>query len=376
MAPLSLYIHIPFCKEKCNYCNFISSPASESTMDDYISCLIKEIQLNKNKFRNFGVDTVFIGGGTPSILNVNQLIQLLEALSTNIVPFAPVEFTFELNPDSIDVEKLKVLKNYGVNRLSIGLQTADASELKVLGRIHSYSQFETAYRLAREQGFNNISVDLMFAFPTQTMKTFERTLEKVTSLKPEHISCYSLIVEEDTKLHQALEENKLKELSEEEYLNMYRHVISFLNEKGYIQYEISNFSLKNYESKHNLGYWSQKNYLGLGVAAHSFMEGVRFSNTENILDYINYLNNNKSPIIQHERLTPADSFDETIMLGIRKNSGIDLKKLREDFGDSPTLDTRIKTLKENSLLQDIDTHLRLTQKGRELCNTVILELVK
>lgn len=376
MTPLSLYIHIPFCKAKCSYCSFVSSPESENTINSYIQCLIKEIAMNKSKLQEFGVDTIFIGGGTPSTLDPKQLTKLLTAINDNIRIVHPLEYTFECNPDSLTLEKLQVLKKFGINRLSIGLQTVNSSELKTLGRIHSYEQFINAYNIARELGFTNISVDLMFAFPNQTLTSFENSLNLVTDLKPDHISCYSLIVEDDTLLSLLIQEQKLSELTEDEYINMYRYSIEFLKEKGYQQYEISNYAKENYESRHNIGYWTHKNYLGLGLAAHSFIQGVRFSNTECLSTYIAALNTLNSPIEYSEKIEQSDLFDETIMLEIRMNKGINISTLKEKFGNVENLDQKIHKLKEKKLLENTSEYIKLTQKGRELCNTVILELVK
>lgn len=375
MTPISLYIHIPFCKSKCNYCSFISSFKNEEIINKYIDCLIEEIKINRTKTK-VGVDTIFIGGGTPSILNIIQLEKLLSAIRKYIIIVEPLEYTFECNPESLNYEKLILLQKYGVNRLSIGLQTANDSELKLLGRSHDYKQFLQAYRLANEAGFNNISIDLMFAFPKQTMQSFENTLRLVTKLKPTHISCYSLIIEEDTKIALSINQNKLQEIEEDVYINMYRFSIDFFEKEGYHQYEISNFAKNGYESKHNIGYWTHKNYLGLGVAAHSYIDRIRFSNTENINTYITRLQERKSPIEHSESISDLEIFEEIIMLEIRMNTGINLDKLKAEFDVNDEFTSRVNKLISRGLLEESSSHIKLTQEGRELCNTVILELVK
>lgn len=370
---IGLYIHIPFCRAKCYYCDFISYSNKQNLIESYIKALIKEIEhINLNQY---DIKTIYIGGGTPSILESKKITQILE----KITPFAlpDCEITIEVNPGTVDKEKLEQYKKAGINRLSIGLQSTDNTLLSEIGRIHKYEDFLKVYNQAREIGFKNINVDLMLGLPKQDLKKLEETLKKVITLNPEHISIYSLILEENTILYNMVIAEKLKLPNEELERKMYWETKKILESNGYIHYEISNFAKSGYKSKHNSDCWEQKEYIGLGAAAHSYLNNKRFSNTENLEEYIKNIDNNNFVKIIHEEQKDTDKQKEYMILKLRTIEGINLKKYEEKFGLNPKkiykkeLD---KLVKEN-LIEVNDEHIKLTNKGLDLANLVWEEFI-
>lgn len=404
MKNLSLYIHIPFCSRKCSYCDFLSVARPEKEIKIYLQRLIKEFELYSNPAKGYNINSIYIGGGTPSILSEALLKKLLAGIVDNFQLDALEEFTFECNPESITKEKLDILKAYGVNRLSLGLQSTVKNELEILRRGHDFQEFVKAYNLGRESGFKNISLDLMFCIPNQTIASLSKTLSDVVKLKPEHISCYSLIIEENTLMQRWLNEEKISIIEDKDYVEMYRETISFLEKHGYIQYEISNFSKPGFESIHNSGYWIRQNYLGFGPSAHSLFNNKRYANHADIKLYLDKEFVDESTI---ENLTPKDIFNEKIFLGLRMNKGISLSKARNDIialqkeflnhtnkethfpeeyskatdseGNPITFiesfDNTVNDLIAIHLLELENDYLKLTQKGRELSNTVFSRLI-
>ena len=279
MNGLEIYIHIPFCVKKCDYCDFLSAPADLETKEKYVEALINEIKLNKNKMSEYVVDTVFIGGGTPSLLEENQISKIMSVLRDNCNMSENPEITIECNPGTITESKLWEYKKSGINRISFGLQSANDKELKSIGRIHNYAGFLESYNLARKCGFDNINVDLMSALPGQTLKSYEETLNKVVRLEPEHISAYSLIVEENTLMYDRVKKAQIKGINilpdEESERKMYYLTNNILRSNGYRKYEISNYSKPGKECKHNIGYWQRKEYLGFGIGAASLYKENR-----------------------------------------------------------------------------------------------------
>ena len=284
---IGLYIHIPFCKKKCSYCDFVSFSDKDSLIEKYKEAVIKEI---KNKdISKYKINTIYIGGGTPSILESRDILDIINEVKEYISE--NTEITIEINPGTADKEKLKKYKEIGINRLSIGLQSADNNILKEIGRIHTFEEFLNIYNLARKVGFNNINVDLMLGLPSQTIEILEESVRKIIKLNPEHISIYSLILEENTRMWDMVNKGILKLPSEDIEREMYWKVKNMLESDGYIHYEISNFAKKGYESRHNSDCWEQKEYIGVGLAAHSYLNKIRFSNTSNLEEYINNINN-------------------------------------------------------------------------------------
>lgn len=304
MKELGIYIHIPFCKKKCYYCDFISFAGKEEIFKSYVEAVVKEIE-NAN-LRKYNIETVYIGGGTPSILDSKEIEKILYKIKPNISE--DVEITIEVNPGTVNEEKLKDYISFGINRISIGLQSTENRLLEQIGRIHSYEEFLKTYNLAKKVGFKNTNVDLMLGLPNQSLEDIKKSLREIISLAPNHISIYSLILEEGTKLEEMIKNNELQMIDEELERKMYWETKKILEEKGYKHYEISNFAKSGFESRHNLDCWHQKEYLGFGVAAHSYIEGIRYSNIEDIPKYIDNINNDKIGYnrIIHEKQTKQD----------------------------------------------------------------------
>ena len=374
MKEIGIYIHIPFCVKKCNYCDFKSYEGKILMAPQYIQALKEEIRQRAKKLKEVKVSTIYIGGGTPSYLKPEQILEVIECIKENFKFVDEVlEITIEVNPGSIIREKLVVYKEAGINRLSIGLQTTDNDVLMKIGRIHRYASFLETYQLAREIGFSNINVDLMIGLPGQTMEMVEETLEQVLKLNPEHISLYSLILEEGTKLYRAYQKKRLRNLpSEEEERKMYWYAKAELEHQGYKHYEISNFAKPGYKSKHNIDCWKQKEYIGFGSAAHSYLNGVRSSNSEEIEEYIA---NNK--VIIHEKQTRDEQMKEYMMLGLRMLEGVSISEFKNKFVDNPIYIFReeLDKLDEEELLEIDGNSIKLTKKGIDLANLVWEEFV-
>ena len=370
---LSLYIHIPFCKQKCFYCDFPSYASIDHLREDYVEALCKEIN---EKGSNYKIKSIFIGGGTPSYLDTKEIKKLLEAIN-KLELSEDMEFTMECNPGALEEEKFKAMLKGGVNRISMGLQAVQNSLLKDIGRIHSFKQFEENFKLARKIGFKNINVDLMFGLPNQKVEEWIESLESIAKLNPEHISAYSLIVEEGTAFYKLWERNKLVLPSEEEEREMYSITKDILSKYGYKQYEISNFSKEGYECYHNKVYWKNEEYLGLGSASTSFINGKRIKNIENVKEYIEKINNNEDVIDEITVNTKEDSMEEFVFMGLRMIEGISLDEFNERFGIDiysiykDVIDKNIKS----KLLTLENKKLRLTDKGIELSNSVMSDFI-
>lgn len=375
MKEIGIYIHIPFCIKKCEYCDFVSYCNKKEYVPQYINALKKEIKNNINK--EYKITTIYIGGGTPSSIEENYIADIIETIKLNmndedLKNFENIEVTIEVNPGTVNKEKLQVYKKIGINRLSIGLQETHNELLKSIGRIHTYEEFIKTYNLARKIGFNNINVDLMIALPNQTIQDIKENLEKITKLNPEHISVYSLILEEGTPFYNKYNENKIKLPDEELERNMYWYVKNTLENNGYMHYEISNFSKKGFESKHNMNCWNQEEYLGFGVAAHSYNNRIRYSNTNSIEEYIKGSNK-----IIHEEQTLEDMQKEYMLLGLRKIEGINIQKFKNKFAQNPIFifkEQLNKLVNEELIIVD-GNEIKLTNKGLDLANIVWEEFV-
>jgi oxygen-independent coproporphyrinogen-3 oxidase len=346
-------------------------------IDSYVTALTKELSMHKNTLRDYKIKTVFIGGGTPSILDINKLDIIINQIHKNFDINSRAEVTIECNPGTLTKEKLKFYKNIGINRLSIGLQSFNNEILKFIGRIHSKEDFIDNYNKARNAGFENINIDLIYGLPNQDMKDWEGTLKEVIKLKPEHVSAYSLKIEEGTVLYRLLDEKKLNLPSDEEDRDMYHFAIDLLNENRIRQYEISNFSKNGYECMHNLIYWNNEEYLGVGVSAHSYLNQKRFSNTNDINEYINFINRGELPIQMEEYKNKEDEITETIFLTLRLNKGLDLMKFHDRFQVS-ILDIygdKIRKLIDLGLLTIKGNHIRLTSYGMDVSNQVFVEFL-
>lgn len=372
---IGMYTHIPFCKSKCYYCDFVSYSNKNDFIKSYIDALIKEIEhINLSKYN---IQTIYVGGGTPSILDSKDIIKILENIMTYAVPNA--EVTIEVNPGTVTKRKLEDYKEAGINRLSIGLQSTDVNMLKQIGRIHNVEEFFETYKVARNIGFENINVDLMLGLPNQTLEMLEKSIQEVVLLNPEHISIYSLILEENTKLYDMVNSGKLKLPDDETERKMYWKTKKILEESGYNHYEISNFSKEKYESRHNSDCWEQKEYIGVGVGAHSYLEGKRYSNTICIEEYINNINNEEfaKNITIHEEQTEESKKKEYMILGLRKIQGISISKYKNKFGENPVFiyKQELDKLVKEGLLEIDGDNIRLTNKGLDLANLVWEEFI-
>lgn len=375
---LGLYIHVPFCAQKCNYCDFNSYKIEEKNQKtDYLISIRKEMELYKEEFKSKEFTSVFLGGGTPSILTPEELTTLMENIYSNFNIGKDAEITMECNPGTLDKVKLKAIKSLGINRLSMGLQVTQDHHLKYIGRIHTYEQFEKNYKDAIEVGINNINVDLMYSLPNQSFDEWKETLNKIINLNPSHISAYSLILEEGTKFYD-MYLNKEFELNDEEVdINIYNYTIDTLCKNGYHQYEISNYSKEGYECKHNIVYWQCDNYLGLGPGASGYINNYRYSNICDIKGYNKCLEYDKRPIEEKNILSKKDEMEEFIFMGLRMNKGINLdefyKRFNIDF--KHRYNNILDKLKNLNLIIEQNNNIILTQRGREISNTVFVEFI-
>ncbi len=398
MEHMELYIHYPFCVRKCNYCDFLSAPAAHVQRAIYVDALIREIRFMAPLYENRQVDTLFIGGGTPSLMENHELMEVMDTVRTCFEVSDDCEITMEANPGTIDREKSGTIARAGINRLSMGLQSADPVELKLLGRIHTWEDFEESYAWAREAGIKNINVDLMSALPGQDLQSWETTLNKVIEKKPEHISAYSLIIEEGTPFYQIYGEmgeqknrNHWPVLpSEDEERDMYAMTGQMLKCAGYDRYEISNYARPGFECRHNTGYWRRKNYLGLGLGAASLMDGRRFENTRNMEEYLKTFSASGAKVratdaenfdLCHkiEILSPEDAMAEFMFLGLRLIKGVWDKDFIQAFGKSfmEVYGEPIQKHCREGLLYYIEEtgQLAFTAKGIDISNYVLRDFL-
>lgn len=374
MKELGIYIHIPFCKRKCAYCDFISFSNKTGLIGKYIETVKKEINKLKIDKENYVIKTIYFGGGTPSFIESKYIVEILDTIKAKFNVLENAEITIEANPGTVDELKLKDYYNAGINRISFGLQSTRSELLKLVGRIHSYSSFLEAYNLARKIGFKNINIDLMIGLPVQTLEDVQKDLERIIELKPEHISVYSLIVEEGTKIEEKIKNKELYLPSEELERKMYWEVKKKLEEVGYIHYEISNYSKPGFESKHNMSCWNQEEYLGFGLAAHSYINNKRYSNTIDFDEYFDWPENSK---IIHEKQTKEDKQKEFMLLGLRKIEGIKISDFKNKFIENPIYLYResLNKLVTQELIEiDID-NIKLTNRGIDLANLVWEEFI-
>ena len=408
---LGIYIHIPFCQHKCDYCDFVSFSNKQAFIENYMEAVKKEIKhyfKDKAFLKTYTVTTIYIGGGTPSYIDSKYILEMMHILEDNLkenmLKLEDMEITIEVNPGTVNKEKLEQYKKAKINRLSIGLQSTNNEILKQIGRIHTYEQFLETYQMAKEVGFENVNVDLMIGLPNQTIEDIKRSLEEVIQLNPTHISVYSLIVEEGTVIAQKIENHQLQEMDEELERNMYWYVKNTLELNGYIHYEISNFAKKGKESKHNLNCWRQKEYIGIGLASHSYLNYVRYTNTSEMEQYITRMNKLNKQIVkdilelsnykettrleENEKNIEAayeieevqdleDRKKEYMLLELRKIEGVQISKFKEKYIDNPIFLYRkeLEKLVEEKLVAIDGDYIRLTNKGLDLANLVWEEFV-
>lgn len=370
--PLELYVHIPFCVRKCQYCDFLSGPSDEETKDRYIEALLKEIRAAEHT-EDYEIVSVFIGGGTPSALKAEAIASIMRTLQEQFFFCEDAEVTIEANPGTVDLEKLTIYRNVGINRLSLGLQSTDAEELKLLGRIHSYEEFLKSYEWARKAGFSNINIDLMFAIPGQTGEAWRQHLYQVAELNPEHISAYSLIIEEGTPFA----EQNLDLPDEDTEYQMYEDTAEILERYGYRQYEISNYAKQGYMCRHNAGYWQRREYLGFGLGASSLYGGMRFSNTHQMQEYLKESRNPDQIRQDVTVLSRNERIEEFMFLGLRMTEGISEKKFEENF-DVRLMDVYgdiLQKYEETGFMEHIETKWRLTRKGIHVSNHILADFL-
>ena len=376
---IGAYIHIPFCKQKCYYCDFLSFANKKEYEEKYVESLIKEIEVFKEKNNDVEFNTIYIGGGTPSYIDSKNIARILQTLISDNNISNVDEITIEVNPGTFLKEKMLEYKQIGINRMSIGLQSTNNNLLKEIGRIHNFEDFLETYQTARKIGFENINVDLMIGLPNQTFDDIKDEIEHIIKLEPNHISVYSLILEEDTKLEQFVLQGKMKLTDEELERHMYWYVKNKLELYGYKHYEISNFAKKGYESKHNLNCWNQKQYRGFGLGAHSYINNKRFSNTENIDLYINNINkeNFENNINIHEIQNIEMQEKEYMLLGLRKIDGINIQEFENKFGMNPIFlfKNELNKLSNEGLIKVDGNKIMLTNKGIDLANIVWEEFI-
>ena len=371
-ASMEIYIHIPFCAKKCEYCDFLSGPAGGKEQRAYVQALLKEIRAAEEG-QGRGVSSIFIGGGTPSLLKEDLLGSILNEIykKFNLEPEA--EISIEVNPGTVSLKKLEAYRRMGINRLSIGLQSTDDRELKTLGRLHNYAQFLETYQAAGNAGFDNINIDLMSALPDQTYEGWVTNLRRTAELSPAHISAYSLIIEEGTPF--ALRELNLPD--EETEYRMYEDTAAILKEYGYEQYEISNYAKKGKRCRHNVGYWTRCDYLGFGLGAASLWGNKRFSNTA---DMEEYLNNSAFPErirLMEPVLSREDEMAEVMFLGLRMTEGVSEAAFRQEFGVEmrEIYGEVLKKYTDMKLLEEKDGRIFLTRKGIHVSNSVMSDFL-
>lgn len=376
MQEVAVYVHIPFCASKCLYCDFASSAvnASKVSQEAYVEALIKEIDLYEMTLQDVVIKSVFFGGGTPSILEATAIERLLSRLKRYAEIKPSAEITLEGNPESLTPLKLSAYKAMGINRLSIGLQATDDDVLKTIGRVHDYATFKRAYSAARAAGFENINVDLMFGLPGQTALQFQKTLETVIDLEPEHIASYSLKVEEGTPLFDMEQAGTFTAMDDASERALYHQMIEVLGKNGYAQYEISNFAKLGFASEHNLTYWRNAPYLGFGASAHAKFSDCRYANFRDAEIYVSEIEKGEKPICENQFIDREEDLFETIMLTLRLNEGLDFKAYNKRYGvDFMAVHSKtVDRLEKQGLVSVTEERLKLTALGRDLSNQVFV----
>ncbi len=401
MKNLELYVHIPFCCKKCEYCDFLSFSCDEKTQYAYANALIREIEFYGPKMKDYDVTTIFVGGGTPTWIDENKMVEILDAIYTYFNVSSEAEITMECNPGTVTTSKLEKYKKAGVNRLSIGLQSADDEELQILGRIHTFEKFVKTYEKARNAGFANINVDLMSGIPYQTAEKFLHTLQKVVRLKPNHISAYSLIIEEGTPFYEKYkfdlalqEEGKQTTVlpTEDEVYRITKLTQQYLANAGYEQYEISNFAQPGFECEHNIGYWTRENYLGLGLGAASLVDNTRYTNITDMNEYIDATRDVQMvPFEQPDGkveygtnlhmaadvVSRKAQMEEFMFLGLRMNKGVTRRQFEDAFGVpvEGIYKDALEHLKAEGMLEMKEGRIALTEKGQDLSNYALAQFL-
>ena len=371
--PVSIYIHVPFCASKCAYCDFASYPGRNADWKAYFDALIAEINSWREELERCEIQTVFFGGGTPTLVNAEYILRSLDALRRCARFAENAEITLEGNPGTLDREKLRQYRSAGVNRLSLGAQALDDRLLQSIGRIHTAADVASAVQMAQDSGFNNLNLDLIYALPGQTIDDWHRTLEAAIALQPAHLSAYSLIVEPETPMFDRVARGECAVPDEDTCINMQRAANQILAANGYARYEISNYARPNAECRHNLAYWRRQEYLGFGCAAHSMFGGRRFENPRGLDAYLS-----GKRCLNEERLTREDEIEETLMLGTRLCEGVDLEKWAQTFGfrlEERYLQT-LGRFERAGLARIANGRLQLTERGMEVQDAIVVALLE
>lgn len=366
------YIHIPFCEHICHYCDFNKVFLQGQPVNEYLQSMKREIELTLERYPTSRLETIFVGGGTPTALNEQQLETLCNIINELLPHNQQTEYTFEANPGDLSKEKFQILRNAGVNRLSFGVQTFNNELLKKIGRVHRAEDVFKSIELAKNSGFENVSVDLIYSLPGQTLNDFKETLSTAFTLDITHFSGYSLIIEPKTIFYNLMNKGRLTLPGEDIEAAMYEELIEAMEHHGYAQYEISNFSRPGYESKHNLTYWNNEEYYGFGAGAHSYLNGKRRSNIGPLKKYMEPIHKGELPILEENKLTQAEQMEEEMFLGLRKNMGVSISGFKNKFGINVLehFGVEIKDLQEKGLIEVENNHVRLTKQGRFLGNEV------
>ncbi|MEK4969202.1 radical SAM family heme chaperone HemW [Cytobacillus sp. FSL R7-0696] len=372
------YLHIPFCEHICHYCDFNKVFLKGQPVDEYLQYLDKEMEITMNSSDYSPFKTIFVGGGTPTALNEKQLATFLESIRKRLPLAGQYEFTFEANPGDLSYEKLKLLYDYGVNRLSLGVQTFNDQLLEKIGRVHRAKDVYQSVESAKKAGFKNMSIDLIYSLPTQTMADFQETLTTSFQLDVQHYSAYSLIIEPKTVFYNLMRKGKLHTPGEDVEAAMYELLMEKMKENGFEQYEISNFSKPGFESKHNLTYWNNEAYFGFGAGAHSYVEGYRRSNYGPLKKYMEPLDQNELPIMDKHEVTKKEKMEEEMFLGLRKTQGVSMKAFKDKYDIEIMEIFREELLahEQKSLLEIQGDSIQLTKQGRLLGNEVFQSFIK
>ncbi|MBF2629012.1 radical SAM family heme chaperone HemW [Listeria seeligeri] len=373
----AVYIHIPFCEHICYYCDFNKVFLEGQPVDEYVDLLIKEMQITAANKQMEPIDTVFVGGGTPTTLNEAQIAKLCTAIQEIFPMKEEVEFSFEANPGDLSVAKVQTMKNYGVNRISMGVQSFNNDLLKKIGRIHTVKDVYQSVENMRTVGFENVSIDLIFSLPGQTEADFQDTLNQALALDLPHYSAYSLIIEPKTIFYNLMQKGKLFLPGQDAEANMYDLLLVEMEKHGRKQYEISNFAKEGFESKHNITYWSNEHYYGFGAGAHGYIGNTRYSNFGPIKKYMEPLQENKLPVFQQKELTLKEKMEEEMFLGLRKVSGVSKAGFQRKFGQDldVTFQNAIQKTMAKGWLENNEENVALTRNGRFLGNNVFQEFL-
>lgn len=375
--PMGMYIHIPFCNRKCDYCDFVSYSMDEKAQKKYFDALCLEIDRLKDKFLEHTFDTIYIGGGTPSIVYDGFIRDLSKKLHTSFHFAKDTEFTIEINPASFNRKKFMEYLQAGVNRISVGVQCLDSHLLAEQGRIQSMENIVETFNILTDCEYENVSSDVLIGLPNQTIESVKETLEYLIENRVKHISVYTLQVEKHTMLYDKIKSKKLKLPKDKKVNAVYDMARDMLMAEGYLRYEVSNFARPGFQSRHNMKYWTEVDYLGLGVSAHSFIDGYRYHNTKRLDTYIANLQDGKSPVYMREYVANEVARVERLMLSLRTTKGLDLEKFKEDFNENllKTKEVEIKKMIEDGQVEIVDGHLRITDTQYNVLNSIIVELM-